>query len=413
MNKDIESLLEAREKRHSHAVNLSLDLDKVVTVAKVNMPGIGKNTAESGVVLNIMTRLLRSLFDARFHTRVPSPDGDYHIFVLEEDVKKVKRVMVYLEKTHPLGRLMDLDVYTAGRGFSRSEIGMNPRKCFLCDKDAFLCAREKTHSLKEMNAHIVSKVRGFLLDALTKESEHALLKELYLSPCFSLVGPAGSKLHKDMNISHFLSSIQALKPYFRHYLAIGMDLNRHYHTLRKTGLQGEKAMFEATGGVNTHKGAHFIFGLTLPVFMDCVLNGASFESFKDALKAMASVLLKEDFKTLKTPLTTGEMLYLNHGVEGIRGEALRGFPGVFEWYPKKDESGFEKLLRIMARIDDTTLLKRDIDIASMKKALLSCENKGFKGLDDIAGHYSHASPGGAADLLALVYFLEASDHLLK
>lgn len=406
-------MLEARERRHAHAVNLSLDLDCVVLVARVNMPGMRKNTPESRVVLNTMTTLAEGLFDAQFKARVPSADGDYHIFVLKEDASKIKRVMIYLEKTHPLGRLMDLDVYVKGKGFSRSALGMKQRRCFLCDKDAALCAREKTHSLKEMNAHIVSKVHGFLLDALSDETEHALLKELYLNPCLSLVGPWGSGIHKDMNISHFLASIEALKPYFRHYLALGMDLDRHYHALRKAGLQGEKAMFEATGGVNTHKGAHFIFGLTLPVFMDSVLSGATFETFKETLKAMANFLLDGDFKTMKTPSTTGEKLYFDQGVEGIRGEATRGFPGIFEWYPKKEESGFTKLIRIMARIDDTTLLKREIDVEAMKKALKSCEAKGFKALDEVKDTYRHASPGGAADLLALVYFLEATDHLLK
>lgn len=388
-------------------------MEMPVIIAKANTPGPEKNTVESTVILNTASALISALFDIEFDVRTPSVDGDYHLFVVKEDSETIKRITVYLEDTHVLGRLMDIDVYAEGSALSRTAFNMKRRACFICEEDAAICARNQAHSFKAVKAFIDSKVRGFLLDALSNETEHALLKELYLSPCFSLVGPFGSGIHKDMNLSHFLASIQSLKPYFRQYLAMGMDLDNTYHSLRTVGVKGEKAMLEATGHVNTHKGAHFIFGMVLPVFMDTVLKGDSFENFKENLKAMGAYLVEKDFEHIKTPGTTGERLYKEAGITGIRGEALKGFPGLFEWYPKKEEAGIKKLLRIMARIDDTTLIKRHLDVQGMKKALKASENEGFKAMDGIMNEYKLASPGGAADMLALAYFLEQSDHLLK
>jgi len=413
VTKDIDALLDAREKRRKHALDLTLDMERPVVIAKANTPGFNKNTPESNVILNTSSALIGALFEIEHDARVKSVDGDYHIFVVASDALYIKRLSVYLENTHTLGRLMDLDVYTEGSSVTRTALNFPKRSCFLCGRHPAFCARENTHTPNDFKTFITSKVRSFLLDALSNEAELALLKELYLTPCFSLVGPEGSGIHSDMNITHFLASIDALKPYFKHYLAMGMDLEHTYPFLRLVGLKGEKAMFKATGDINTHKGTHFIFALALPVFMDSVLNQTSFDSFKDALRDLSKLLIGKDYPSLKTPKTTGEHFYRDKGIEGIRGEALRGFQGVFDWYPKKGESGFQKLLRIMARIEDTTLLKRGIDLKTMKKALMSCEEKGFKAIDDIKHVYGNTSPGGAADLMALVFFLEHTDHLLK
>ncbi len=413
MKKDIDALLSARQRRHKHAVDVTLDRGLPVIIVKPNTPGIEKNTVESSIILNTASALISALFDIEAEVRTSSVDGDYHLFVVKQEGEAIKRVTVYLEDTHVLGRLMDIDVYVEAKALSRTQFGLKRRLCFICEKEAAVCARNRAHPFKEIKAYIDSKVRGFLLDALSNEVEQALLKELYLSPCFSLVGPFGSGIHKDMNISHFLTSIQTLKPHFRQYLAMGMELDKTFHKIRPLGVQGEKAMLEATHHVNTHKGAHFIFGLALPVFMDSVLRGASFDTFKVDLKAMGEYLVEKDFGKIKKPFTTGERLYKTQGIQGIRGEALKGFPGVFEWYPKKGEKGVFKLLRIMARIEDTTLIKRNLDIEGMKKALKACEEEDFKAMDKLMNTYRLASPGGAADMLAFTFFLEASDHLLK
>ena len=407
-------VLRARETRARHASSLSRDMDAPVVLVKANMPGKKKNSPYARVIINVATRLLFDLCDVTLEARTPSSDGDYHIMVVKGAAKGIKRLSVYLENTHRLGRLFDIDVYAAGEPLSRKDLGLQRRRCLICEGDVDVCRRLERHPMNTLHASIQGKVHGFLLDALSETAADALRRELYMTPCFSLVGPCGSGRHRDMNMSHFLASIEALKPYFRLYLSHGMDLHRNLPRLRELGKAGEKAMLDSTGGVNTHKGAHFIFGLVLPVFMHSVLYGEDFETFKDTLSQTAGYLLAGDFKRLKQAgaSTRGGELYLEHGVKGVRGEALGGFKSVFEWYPERDTTDFEALLRIMARLEDTTLYKGSFDPDSMKKAFKTCEQEGFEGKDELYEDHRHLSPGGAADMLALVYFLRASDHLL-
>ena len=409
------TLLNARFKRAHHVEKLSRDRDEPVVLVKANMPGEKKNPPHAHVILNVAVRLLFDLLEPVMEVRTPSRDGDYHVMVIDGNATALKRLGVYLEDTHRLGRLFDIDVYENGKKLSRTELGRARRSCLICGGDVTLCRREGRHRLKTLRASIEQKVHGFLLDALSEEAAQALRKELYMHPCFALVGPGGSGRHTDMNISHFLASIEALKPYFRLYLSHGVALESTLHKLRSAGQRGEAAMMKATGGVNTHKGAHFIFGIVLPVFMHSVLEGATLERFKENLATASGVILKDDFKGLseRSPKTKGEALYQKRGVRGVRGEALSGFRSVFEWYPAQGGDDLEILMRIMARLEDTTLPMEAFETKAMKNALRTCEAKGFEGREALYEQYRHLSPGGAADMLALVYFLRSTDHLLK
>ncbi|MFW6285005.1 MAG: citrate lyase holo-[acyl-carrier protein] synthase [Bacillota bacterium] len=410
-----EAILRARKRRADHAVNASRDFEEPVVLLKVNIPGSDKNPPVARPVLKLAARLLFELFDVSMQARVPSVDGDYHVMVVDAPPRTLKKVAVYLEDTHRLGRLFDIDVHAEGRKLSRVDLGHAPRKCLICGGDVLTCRRSGAHSQHVLLGAIHSTVHRFLLDALSEEAVLALRKELYMKPCFALVGPLGSGRHRDMNFTHFLTSIEALRPYFRLYLDYGSDLCRHLDALRKAGRKGEQTMLEATGGINTHKGAHFIFGLALPVFMHSLLNGESMAMFKANLKDTAAWVLRDDFKHLKKKkgLSKGERLYAERGIAGIRGEAKSGFNSVFEWYPEDDGDDLKTLIRIIGRLEDTTLYRENADGKTIRKAFKACEANGFEDLDSLYDAHRHISPGGAADMLALVYFLRATDYLLN
>lgn len=62
--------------------------------------------------------------------------------------QELKRLMVEVEDTHPLGRLFDIDVFdTQGVVLSRDQLGFARRRCFVCGRDAKLCARNRVHPL--------------------------------------------------------------------------------------------------------------------------------------------------------------------------------------------------------------------------------------------------------------------------
>ena len=76
-----------------------------------------------------------------------------------------------------------------------------------------------------------------------------------------LVGPDGPGAHKDMDYDTMLRGIKALRPFWsRMAMASGPD------ELRELGIEAEKAMLSATGGVNTHRGAIFSIGLVINAF---------------------------------------------------------------------------------------------------------------------------------------------------
>ena len=117
-------------------------------------------------------------------------------------------------------------------------------------------------------------------------------------------------------------------------------------------------MYQATNGVNTHKGAVFSGGIlcctlgytvskkTIPSlsFLDDTTDELS-EIIKEML-----VHLLDDLKLLSkkdsASLTHGEKLYLKYQVTGIRGEAQKGFPSLIQLglplYKKLLQAGFSK-----------------------------------------------------------------------
>ncbi len=87
-----------------------------------------------------------------------------------------------------------------------------------------------------------------------------LLLELATFPKPGLVSHVDRGSHTDMDAETFRASARAIRPYLRDLAAAGAafcGMDR----LREIGLAAEFAMMEATGGVNTHRGA--IFGLGL------------------------------------------------------------------------------------------------------------------------------------------------------
>ena len=122
--------------------------------------------------------------------------------------------------------------------------------------------------------------------------------------------------------------------------------------------------------------------------------------------------------------TAGMRWYLEKGITGIRGEVSKGFPSLTEIaLPRfafarnsglsREEAGLFALLHLIAALDDTTLLHRGgVEGAgwakgAAKKLLDSADfptRADMEALDD-AFIARNLSPGGAADLLAVTFFL--------
>lgn len=79
------------------------------------------------------------------------PTGAEGLLAVDAPAQALKAAAIELEQHHPLGRLWDIDIFTPqGKMLSRSAFSLPPRRCLLCEQDARICARERTHALPEL-----------------------------------------------------------------------------------------------------------------------------------------------------------------------------------------------------------------------------------------------------------------------
>lgn len=283
---------------------------------------------------------------------------------------------------------------------------------------------------------------GSALYVLADCAHRAVLMEAGASPKPGLVCPDHNGAHTDMDYSLFVASANSLRPYFSECAVIGAEhcdfaAPSVFPLLREAGVRAEKAMFAATNGVNTHKGAVFSMGLAVAGAGRVWGRGVAVTPHAVAAEAGALVkgIVAKDLLPLKSrlpsrPLTAGERLFLEHGVPGIRQEAEDGFPvalNAFLFLRRiAEDMPLEKalpqtLLHLMAVTDDTNLLWRGgpEGLAYAREAALEALEKG--GMSNAEGQAivlamrdefvrRNLSPGGSADLLALASFFLLLDR---
>lgn len=109
------------------------------------------------------------------------------------------------------------------------------------------------------------KARAKRLAALV---ESALIDEVTLSPKPGLVDVRGNGAHHDLDWTLMVHSAQTLRPTFEAMALAGAQIETQAgaqlalrERIGRLGREGEAAMLDATGGVNTHRGAIWALGL--------------------------------------------------------------------------------------------------------------------------------------------------------
>lgn len=244
-------------------------------------------------------------------------------------------------------------------------------------------------------------------------AERALRLELDTTPKPGLVDRRDNGAHKDMDYALMSKSISALRPYLTR-LAVESAKDIDPAKIKEIGIEAEKAMLKATGGVNTHKGALFCIGLSVAAASNLASATGSVEaySFKELVSRAASEI----------PSARG-----THGAEAKRsfkvGGALENaraaYPELFtDWLPyyrslEGDPFRCHKtLLHIMTTLDDTNILHRrgaeGLAHAEAEAARL-LEDFSESGLSSLNKDFirENISPGGSADMLSLTIFIES------
>lgn len=453
-------MLDARERRACRQRELLEQYRKPLLCFTMNIAGPVKDSAlirqgfRAGIedFLSQMKRLRAAVL---YREILREPTGGEAFFVVDIDGFLLKQLVCELEEADELGRLFDMDVLLpaqdgqgSGRKLERREVGFPERECLLCGKPAKECASRRTHTVRELQ----EAVEGILVRSLNRRyanqiaelATRSLLYEAAVSPKPGLVDRFHSGSHQDMDIYTFLDSAAALWPYFHRCARAGLeygqkeDMTNLLPVLRRYGKAAEAAMFSATGGVNTHKGAVFTMGIL------CAAAGVhgpdEWTDSRKILKTCAEItrnLIESDFSglTAETAKTAGEKLYAAYGITGVRGQMAEGLPAVSRYGlpllsallsegKSADEAGAAALLAIMAHMTDTNLIARS-DIETQKRAMemaekalreARCPAREVLEAMDREFTAKNLSPGGSADLLAvcwMLYFLQNTMNTMK
>lgn len=163
----LEEMLRFREEK----VRLQEELqkkekDSVIVALGMNIPGPVKCSPEILKAFHAgakaMTESLnRQGIGVKEELEAIKKEGCLKILAVEhKDPAFIKKIMVDIEETHPLGRLFDIDVYDKeGRGLCREAFGAPVRRCLLCGKEAKVCGRNRSHTVDELYKRVEDIIR--------------------------------------------------------------------------------------------------------------------------------------------------------------------------------------------------------------------------------------------------------------
>ena len=386
-------ILSDREKKDSIIKKYS-DEYQVITL-KANIPGSNKNIKEAYVLVNIFDKKI-SKYNPLKTMFYKSYDGPYFIYLFNKN-KNLKNEMMKIESSNKLARLVDIDVYLdSSHSLNRSVL----RKCYLCNKDAIICSRMKSHSQVELLSYINKLTSSYLRRYIKKMINDSMLKELNLHPKFGLVTPYTNGSHKDMDYALMVNAKNSILDDLVDMFMLGynesLPLDVLFLKARDIGKKADCHMFKATNNINAYQGLIFNLGLVLVNLGKQIKDNLLLDDVYDNIKEMSKSFIKE-------------------GNFGARKQAAEGYQIIQDLFNKYDLSKMNTLdilIYFINNLDDTVLLRRCKDhqllrkikedfkiLDSSKKLLINQINE-----DCIKNNLSF---GGCADLLVVALFIDS------
>lgn len=401
-------VLDAREARAAAQKRLLEEYKKPLLGLNMNIAGPVKRSGLIDLAFQAaLTELRLRLGGTILHEELTDAiTGLEAIFVCDKPAEELKDLAMEIETAKAVGRLYDLDVIGLdGIKLSRS----TPRTCLVCGGPVGPCSRSRSHGLDAIRSATDAILRDFAAEHLAGFAVQALLDEVDLTPKPGLVDRRNNGAHTDMDLAMFHRSAHCLRPYFRHAVELGMEQKHCMKELQQAGFRAESVMLAATGGINTHKGAIYAFGLVLAALGSALVRGGDIFALSAAL-AQAG---------LPSENTHGSAVKALYGAPGARGEALAGFPharAAQQLLRQHNGDPFPALLTLLIQVEDTNLLHRGgadglkfvrQEAAAILAGLPKNYVNSLLALDDEC-IVRNLSPGGSADLLALALLLDST-----
>lgn len=444
----LDDVLAAKDARSQRQRDILKKHDLPLISITINMPGPIKDTPILRRLCDFAVRELKDSFEIHELQQLYLPTGPEALLVVDRPAQELKEAAVAIEEAQPFGRLLDIDVFTADGGLvSRRQQGRS-RTCLVCGQDTITCMRESRHQLADLTSAVnklLVKFKAYLTCDLSPEAQkigqlaiEAMLFEAACTPAPGLVDRNNSGAHNDMDFFTFMASTAALSNAMARTAQAGIDhdgtLPDMLPVLRVIGLEAERGMLAATKGANTQKGLLFSLGIAAAAAGQLYRRGRQpkAEYVLDMIAEITAGIVERELKSSEqrpdNELTAGERLYRQYKITGIRGEMENGLPAIREValpaLKQSLDSGasandalVDTLLALMMKVDDTTVMHRHnpdkmrrwvrekVAEAVMAGGMASENGRAvIERLDnEFIAH--NVSPGGAADLLAVTWFL--------
>ena len=171
-NRIINEILTSREERAELQKKIISTYNNPIISFTLNIPGAIKDSPQYRSIHNIgmetrRDKLKESNYNIIYFENInksTGPEGYFSVEILSNDLKTIT---TKIENEHILGRIFDIDVFDKDNSqISRSDLGLSPRKCLVCEKNAKICSRAQTHELKD------------LLDEIEKIYAQYLIKDI-------------------------------------------------------------------------------------------------------------------------------------------------------------------------------------------------------------------------------------------
>jgi triphosphoribosyl-dephospho-CoA synthase len=260
----------------------------------------------------------------------------------------------------------------------------------------------------------------------------ALHAQARLTPKPGLVDDREGSSHPDTNVAMLVASAEALREPLRQCaeaaraLPLGPDLRAR---LGEIGRAGEQRMFDATGGVDTHRGALWTLGL--------LSAGAAVTEGAESAAGFAALLARIPDACAPAASTPphGEQARRRCGMRGAAGQARGGFPHVIRIglpalrasrrrCDAPDTAALNALIAIMANLDDSSVVRRGgragLRLVHRRAADIvqagGCGTaEGWRRLESFCREADdhRLSMRGSGDLLAATLFLDSLPHRVR
>ncbi|WP_196008064.1 citrate lyase holo-[acyl-carrier protein] synthase [Clostridium tyrobutyricum] len=157
-------ILQARQDRIHKQEWLIKDYFAPLISIRVSYPGLHKNDCIAFEVMKELGPVLVGKFKNKImykNLRVTA-EGPVLTLIVNEDANHIKKETVKIEQGSSIGKCIHIDVYdTDGNILTEKDIGLKPKKSYICNEDA-TCIKTENFSSKDIRNSVIASLEEYL-----------------------------------------------------------------------------------------------------------------------------------------------------------------------------------------------------------------------------------------------------------